>query len=251
MDFRVRASSFCCERVHILRLKWYGEPMIHDAPLRKSELTRAKIQRSAFELFLKHGLDGTTMRGIAAHAGVATGLLYRYFPSKDAIVMAFYATHTARVAKRVKRSAEQDAPHSPAERFRVALTSELDSLSRSHSRLLLALLQLSLTPSSPAWLFSEETQGFRTHAQESTRWVLEHAHVSGEALDALVSAFWALRMGLLYFAVNDSSPSRRRTRKLIEEVSQLLGPLPLLAPLATPILVKVSRILREAGLTLA
>jgi AcrR family transcriptional regulator len=187
------------------------------------------------------------MRAIAAEAKVATGLLYRYFPSKDAVVLEFYAEHTARVEQRLKKEAEREAPRSPAERFRMALVVELDSLSKNQSRLLLALMQLALTPSSPAWLFSKETEAFRAHARGSMRWVLEHAHISGDALETLTYALWALRMALLYFALNDVSPQQKRSRALIEEVSHLLVGLPLLAPLASPWFVKIGRMLRDAG----
>ena len=52
--------------------------------------TRGKILEAALELFRERGFDESTMREIAARAGVATGLAYYYFASKDAIVLAFY-----------------------------------------------------------------------------------------------------------------------------------------------------------------
>ena len=42
------------------------------------------------ELFREKGFEATTMRDIAAKAGVALGGAYYYFSSKDAIVLAFY-----------------------------------------------------------------------------------------------------------------------------------------------------------------
>ena len=52
--------------------------------------TRIRILDAAMELFRRQGFDQTTMREIAAEAGVATGAAYYYFDSKDAIVLAFY-----------------------------------------------------------------------------------------------------------------------------------------------------------------
>ncbi len=52
--------------------------------------TRQKILEAALELFRERGFAEATMREIAARAGVATGLAYYYFKSKDAIVLAFY-----------------------------------------------------------------------------------------------------------------------------------------------------------------
>src|SRR5437899_6249426 len=56
----------------------------------KSEETRARILEAAIALFRGKGFDETSMREIAAAAGVAIGAAYYYFDSKDALVMAFY-----------------------------------------------------------------------------------------------------------------------------------------------------------------
>src|SRR5215813_6629334 len=58
---------------------------------RRAEDTRRKIYEAAMELFREKGFEETTMRDIAAKAGVALGGAYYYFSSKDAIVLAFYA----------------------------------------------------------------------------------------------------------------------------------------------------------------
>src|ERR1700687_1660044 len=57
----------------------------------RAEDTRRKIYEAAMEMFREKGFEETTMRDIAAKAGVALGGAYYYFSSKDAIVLAFYA----------------------------------------------------------------------------------------------------------------------------------------------------------------
>src|SRR6266849_1740414 len=56
----------------------------------ESENTRELILRTALELFRGRGFEITTMRDIARAAKVATGATYYYFPSKEAIVAAYY-----------------------------------------------------------------------------------------------------------------------------------------------------------------
>ncbi|HTD52836.1 MAG TPA: helix-turn-helix domain-containing protein, partial [Thermoanaerobaculia bacterium] len=69
-----------------------GKPV---RPTPKAEETRRRILAAALDLFQEHGFAETTMRDIARRADVATGAAYYYFPSKEAIVMAFYwETHT-------------------------------------------------------------------------------------------------------------------------------------------------------------
>src|SRR5580658_6456896 len=68
----------------------------------KAEETGLRILDSALELFRQDGFDTATMRDIAARAGVATGAAYYYYPSKDAIVMAFYERSCAEMQPRIE-----------------------------------------------------------------------------------------------------------------------------------------------------
>jgi AcrR family transcriptional regulator len=58
----------------------------------KGEQTRRQIFESALQLFRERGFDSTTMQEIAKHAMVVKSAAYYYFPSKEAIVQAYYET---------------------------------------------------------------------------------------------------------------------------------------------------------------
>jgi AcrR family transcriptional regulator len=49
------------------------------------EQTRANILTCAHQLFIQQGFHGTSMRQIAAYAGIALGTIYNHFPGKEAI----------------------------------------------------------------------------------------------------------------------------------------------------------------------
>src|SRR5438270_10125504 len=71
-------------------------------PTKKAEETGQKILEAALALFREEGFDQATMRAIASRAGVATGAAYYYFPSKDAIVLAFYERSCAEMQPRIE-----------------------------------------------------------------------------------------------------------------------------------------------------
>ena len=50
------------------------------------EAARARIIEAAFEVFTKRGFDDSTMDEVAEKVGVSKAALYRYFPSKDALL---------------------------------------------------------------------------------------------------------------------------------------------------------------------
>lgn len=54
---------------------------------KKAARTRERMIASALALFERHGYDGTTMEQIAEHAEVGTTTLYRYFPTKDLLLV--------------------------------------------------------------------------------------------------------------------------------------------------------------------
>ncbi|WP_132191402.1 MULTISPECIES: TetR/AcrR family transcriptional regulator [Kribbella] len=55
----------------------------------KRERTRRLISDKAFELFTDHGFGRTTVEQIAAAAEVGPSTLYRYFPTKERLVLEF------------------------------------------------------------------------------------------------------------------------------------------------------------------
>src|SRR3954470_18325646 len=62
--------------------------------------TRQRLYATAVRLIATRGWQATTLRDVAQEAGVSVGLLYRYFPSKRAVVLALYDELSAEYATR-------------------------------------------------------------------------------------------------------------------------------------------------------
>lgn len=56
----------------------------------QQDQTRARIVQSAVDLMTRQGYDGTTMKDIARAAGIGDATIYKYFPSKDRVLLGFY-----------------------------------------------------------------------------------------------------------------------------------------------------------------
>ncbi|MEQ9076936.1 MAG: helix-turn-helix domain-containing protein [Sandaracinaceae bacterium] len=70
--------------------------MVHELPPRKKKTARAKrreetsaaIVEAALAIVTEEGFDALTMKRLADELGYAIGAFYRYFPSKDALLLA-------------------------------------------------------------------------------------------------------------------------------------------------------------------
>ncbi len=102
---------------------------------RKGELTRQRILESALLLFGSRGYEETTMREIAAEVGSSPGLTYRYFRSKEELVLGLYQNLCAEL----EEYAHELAPGSLSERFYAMVARQLE-LMAPHRAALSALL---------------------------------------------------------------------------------------------------------------
>ena len=73
-------------------------------------LKKGAIERSALELFVEKGVDGTSIRDIATRAGVTEGALYRHHKCKDDLVRALFFEHYEGFAKMIARVQASHAP---------------------------------------------------------------------------------------------------------------------------------------------
>ena len=68
---------------------------------------RVKFAEAAMSLSAKHGLEGVTMRAVAAEAGLSYGSLFHYFNSKDELLMHVVQHSAALQSKRVNEFTSQ------------------------------------------------------------------------------------------------------------------------------------------------
>src|SRR5260221_13816402 len=104
-----------------------GPPGGRAAPRRaRREETRRQILETALTLFRERGFEETTIRDIAAGAGLSLGAAYYYFRSKESIVGAYYdyiqEEHQARAREAFA------AARNLRERLRAALRTTIDIL---------------------------------------------------------------------------------------------------------------------------
>jgi AcrR family transcriptional regulator len=89
---------------------------------------RDQIVRAAAESLLENGYAGTSVRSIAARAGVAIGNLQYYFPTKSELLVEAWRYLTARSVEELREALNQLGD--PVEMLQVGVASLWDSLRR-------------------------------------------------------------------------------------------------------------------------
>lgn len=202
----------------------------------KAEETRNRILDAALRLFRERGFDETTMRDVAAAAGVATGAAYYYYRSKQDLVLAFYVRTDQEARERFAEAIA--ASKELRKRIRGLIEAKLVQFA-DHRALLTALLKAGADPRDPLSPFSEETRAIR---EENIAWYARALEGSDVKLPADLAPhvprlLWLYHVGLIYFWVTDESPKQIRTMRLLDAtidlVVQLLkaASLPFMRPL--------------------
>jgi AcrR family transcriptional regulator len=212
-------------------------------PTPQGEAARRRLFRIAIRQIARSGYEGATLRAIARQAGVSVGLLYRYFPSKQAVVLALYDELSSEYSDRARAM----SAGSWRERFLYALRTSIETL--SPQRETLAELVPVLVGDRAEGLFAPGTALSRQRVQE-----VFVAAVSGAA-DAPADPVAESLGRLLYLAhllvvlwwLLDRSPRQRTTTALISLLEIALGfaAVALRLPGATGLITAADALVRE------
>ncbi|MEV6826810.1 TetR family transcriptional regulator [Amycolatopsis sp. NPDC051102] len=196
----------------------------------KSEETRSLIVTTAMRLFTENGYNRTTMRAIAAEAGVSVGNAYYYFSSKEQLVQGFYDEMAGRHLAAARPLLDGEAGF--AARLRAVLLCWLD-VAEPYHRFGTQFFVNAADPESPLSPFSDDSSAAREASIGLMREVVEGSDVKldPELRAQLPELLWLYQMGVVLFWVHDRSAGTQRSRMLVERSVPLLARLAALSRL--------------------
>lgn len=181
----------------------------------KAEITGRKILDGALNLFRSKGFEEATMRDIATVAGVAIGAAYYYYPSKDAIVLAFYQRSCIEMQPRIEETVAKSTGHLE-DRLKALIHVKLDYFA-PYRGVLRALLKNGADPAHPLSPFSQNNKSIR---EMDTAWFQKILNDCGTRVPQdlaphLPDVLWMFQMGVIYFWITDDSHGQHRTDRLL------------------------------------
>lgn len=191
----------------------------------KSEATRERILETALALFAEKGFANTTIREIAKEAGCSVGLAYRYFETKDAMVLALYERLVVDFAEEVRA-----LPPGPlAQRWALATRGDIARL-EAHRGALMGLTSAGLAPGRTTQVLGGSTTAVRRSMLTLFLNLVTEARDApkGDIAEALSLLLYALHLLLVFFWLQDPTPGQKTTHALIDFGEEMLGRLRLL-----------------------
>lgn len=187
--------------------------------------TQRQLYGVAIKLIASRGYEATTLRDIAKKADVSVGLLYRYFPSKRAVVLALYDELSTEYATR----ASSMEPGPWAARFLFALKASLGVLATQRDTLV--ALGPVLVGDANEGLFAPATASSRQRVQAVFEAAVQGAMDAPSPDDAaaLGRLLYVLHLAVILWWLLDKSPKQTATHRLIAMLERML-------PIASPTL---------------
>jgi len=179
--------------------------------------TRRRVLQAATSLFVRDGWQNTTTRGIAQAAGIATGTLFNYFPTKEAIAAALIAQALEHVEERF-RDWRRDENSLEGDLFSF-IWSGLRSL-RKFRKFLAPACDTIFSPLARQTLDSPGDTIRVGHLELVAG--MAAAHGFSASLPAVtMQLYWTLYLGVFAYWAADDSPGQEDTLALLDQSLKL------------------------------
>jgi AcrR family transcriptional regulator len=187
----------------------------------KATRTRAAIIDAALRLFREHGYEATTMRAIAAEAGVSLGNAYYYFESKQHLIQAFYDRTQIEHAEASRPVLEREVA---LEARILGVTETWLDVMEPYRAFAGTFFQNAADPNSPLSPFSPESTTARELAIDLWRRVIDgsDAKIAKALKPELPELLWLYFMGVVLYWVHDPTEQATRTRMLAARTTPLV-----------------------------
>jgi AcrR family transcriptional regulator len=189
---------------------------------KKADATRAKIVDIAMRLFLDQGFEKTTMREIAAAAGLAPGAAYYHFESKEHMVFGFYEMSYQKHLAEAEQilGTEKDLSKRIAGEIKAHL-----KVSEPYFEISKVLFRIAADPKHPVSPFSKESKDLRDRNIELMKRCLEGQKLDKDLAAKLPELLWMFKMGMILYWLHDLSPKHAKTYKFVDQASSLVATL--------------------------
>lgn len=184
----------------------------------QQEATRARIVRCAVDLIVRHGYDAVTMKDIAKAAEIGDATIYKYFATKERLVLGYFDQVALDTVRESLESEDFDAYdlQSKLQRLTDALLELLAT-----DRVFVGVAS-SLLTKSPLLLLGEHLQAKST-LKDAVAAMLDAAVEQGELpasdfIRPMAGLYADFCYGVIAFWMRDATPHAAETTRFVDQV---------------------------------
>lgn len=187
----------------------------------RADFTKQLLFDTAMKMFARDGFESTTMRAIAAEAGVAASASYYYYANKESLIQEYYEKLHVDHEKALLGFLDQELDFERRLHHVVRLKIEIAEPNKEMAR---ALYRVAANPQSSLSPFSEESKELRLKSLKIFEDVVngseEKFHSSIKPL--LPKYLWMYQMAIILHWIYDTTPGSARTYELIDKTVPLI-----------------------------
>ena len=183
---------------------------------KKQQETRLEIINTAIDLFSEQGFDSTTMKQIARKVGIGDATIYKYFPSKDKLVFAYYHTRAEQSVEEFLNEDELEF-HSLQEKLQLLIDIYLEKMLADREFVETSLKRIMKSPS----VLFEDITPVRKEFVGVIQDMLIEAEKSGEIAKSPFTAYTAklsndFILAVLLYWIKDDSDEFANTTQMVD-----------------------------------
>lgn len=184
----------------------------------QQEATRARIVRCAVDLIVRHGFDAVTMKDIAKAAAIGDATIYKYFATKERLVLGYF-DQAAEDALRTAVESEDFESYDLQSKLQRLTDALLEIL--APDRVFVGVAS-SLLTKSPLLLLGEHLQAKAT-LKEAVATMLDAAVDQGELpasdfIRPMAGLYADFCYGVIAFWMRDATPHAAETTRFVDQV---------------------------------
>jgi AcrR family transcriptional regulator len=182
----------------------------------QKEANRQAILQAAVALIAENGFKNATMRRIAREAGVGEATIYNYFPTKEAILFAYYRDHMNTCVEELKTVADFNT-FTLQEQLQTLFDTSL-SLYLPHREFVARTFRLVFLSPSRDWTQVKPIRAvFLAAAEDMLAAAVEVGEIPDQVFESLMGQFFMdAYIGAVHYWLTDTSEGFANTHVLID-----------------------------------
>lgn len=190
----------------------------------QKEMNRRSLLNAGIELMREEGLKTATMRRIALKAGLSEPVIYKYFPTKDHLLIAFFSDSIDAAIIDCEKLPDF-FELSLSEQIQLIFESQMSQFSKNREFVRAAFDQLFLTTLSGSFSFlAQQRERYTNYIQRLLEAASDADEIQRPPSTRLVSdLLWDFHLGMTYYWLKDESLGQQKSMQLIDKALNLFS----------------------------